>query len=283
MRIRNVILGFVTVVTAFSAFARGPSDQPDYANTTIEPPDAVSKAGFEQKLDAQLPLELVFKNEAGEDVRLGDYFGNKPVVLNLVYFNCPMLCNVILNGLTDTLKELPFVPGNEYEVVTVSFNHLESHELAAAKKLNYIENLDMENAADGWHFLTGTEENIKTLADTVGFTFSWDEEREEYAHASGIMIATPDGRLSHYFYGIMYEPRDVRLSLVDAADGKIGSPVDQLLLFCYHYDSATGTFGPAIMRMIQIGAALTLGAMALFLFVSLKQELRLRRRKQVAA
>jgi len=252
-------------------------EKPDYANTSDRVPDAIKKAGFEQKLNAQIPLDLVFKNEAGEDVKLGDYFGDKPVLLNLVYFNCPMLCTIILNGLTETLKEIPFTPGAEYEVVTVSFNHRENPELAAKKKAAYIEMLDRPVAAKGWHFLTGSEENIRILADTVGFTFSWVEEREEYAHASGIMVATPAGRLSHYFYGVMYEPRDLRLSLVEASSGKIGSPVDQLLLFCYHYDAATGAYSGAIMKMIQIGAALTLAGLSGFMFKSLRREFNSRR------
>lgn len=279
------IVAFAAVVAGgLVSHARTPFvEKPDYNNTTEKVPDAVSKAGFDQKLNAQIPLDLVFKNEAGEDVRLGDYFGDKPVLLNLVYFNCPMLCTVILNGLTETLKEIKFTPGTEYEVVTVSFNHRESPELASTKKSNYVEMLGRPEAARGWHFLTGDEENIKKLADTVGFKFSWDEEREEYAHASGIMVATPAGRLSHYFYGVMYEPRDVRLSLVEASAGKIGSPVDQLLLFCYHYDSATGTYSGAIMKMIQVGAVLTIASMFGFLFLSLRREFNARRRAEAVA
>jgi protein SCO1/2 len=256
--------------------------EPDYANTSANAPDAVTKAGFDQKLNAQLPLDLVFKNEAGEDVKLGDYFGDKPVLLNLVYFNCPMLCTVILNGLTETMKDIKFTPGSEYEVVTVSFNHRETPELASSKKASYLELLGRPEAAAGWHFLTGSEANIRKLADTVGFKFSWDAEREEYAHASGIMIATPDGRLSHYFYGVMYEPRDVRLSLVEASSGKIGSAVDQLLLFCYHYDAATGKYSGAIMTMIQIGAVLTIASMGGYMFYSLRREFNDRRQAQMA-
>lgn len=273
------LLAGVTVTFAQSVF----TEKPDYANASDRVPDAVSKAGFEQKLNAQVPLDLVFRNEQGEEVRLGDYFGKKPVLINLVYFNCPMLCTIILNGMTETLKDIAFTPGAEYEVLTVSFNHREKPELAAAKKDSYVELLGRPEAARGWHFLTGDEENIRKLADTVGFTFSWDEEREEYAHASGIMVATPEGRLSHYLYGVMYEPRDLRLALVEASNGKIGSPVDQLMLFCYHYDSATGTYGAAIMRLIQLGAALTLAALGGFMFVSLRREFHARRETHAVA
>jgi len=279
----GIVMTLAILAMGWSAFAQSPFEKPDYANTSDKVPDAVSKAGFEQKLNAQLPLDLVFKNEKGEDVRLGDYFGKKPVLINLVYFNCPMLCTIILNGLTETLKEVAFTPGSEYEIVTVSFNHRETPELAAKKKASYLELLGRPEAAEGWHFLTGSEENIRVLADTVGFTFSWDEEREEYAHASGIMVSTPAGRLSHYFYGVMYEPRDLRLSLVEASSGKIGSPVDQLMLFCYHYDAATGTYSAAIMRLIQIGAVMTLAALGAFMFKSLRRELQSRRIEQPAA
>lgn len=276
------VIGLMTIfaVPAIDSvsYARTPFvEKPDYNNTSTTVPDAVSKAGFEQKLNSQIPLDLMFKNEAGEDVRLGDYFGKKPVLINLVYFNCPMLCTVILNGLTETMKDITFTPGAEYEVVTVSFNHREIPELAAAKKKSYLEMLGRPEAASGWHFLTGSEENIKKLTDAVGFTFSWDAEREEYAHASGIMVATPEGLLSHYFYGVMYQPRDVRLALVEASKGKIGSPVDKLLLFCYHYDSATGTYSAAIMKMVQVGGAFTLALLGGFMFVSLRREFQARR------
>jgi len=281
----------IVLMTAFAVLAGGTlshakmpfQDKPDYANTTATVPDAVSKAGFEQKLNSQIPLDLIFKNEAGEEVRLGDYFGKKPVLINLVYFNCPMLCTVVLNGLTETMKDISFTPGNEYEVVTVSFNHLETPDLAAKKKASYLELLEKPEAEKGWHFLTGSEENIKKLTDAVGFTFAWDAEREEYAHASGIIVSTPEGLLSHYFYGVMYQPRDVRLALVEASKGNIGSPVDKMMLFCYKYDSATGTYSAAIMKLLQFASAITLSLLGGFLYLSLRREFRARRLNPVVA
>jgi protein SCO1 len=281
----------IVLITALAVVAGGPlslakapfTEKADYANTTVTVPVAVSKAGFEQKLNSQIPLDLVFKNEAGEEVRLGDYFGKKPVLLNLVYFNCPMLCTVVLNGLTETMKDIPFTPGNEYEVLTISFNHLETPELAAAKKTSYLALLEKPEADKGWHFLTGNEENIKKLTDAVGFTFNWDAQREEYAHASGIIVSTPEGLLSHYFYGVMYQPRDVRLALVEASKGNIGSPVDKMMLFCYKYDSATGTYSAAIMKLLQVASAITLSLLGGFLYLSLRREFRARRLNPVVA
>ncbi len=265
-----------SVMGLSQAHARLSTQNPDYENTTRELPDAVSRAGFEQKLDAQIPLDLTFRDEAGNEVRLGDYFGDKPVMLALVYFQCPMLCNVIMNGMMDVMKDIKFKPGTDYEIVTVSFNHLEGPELAAAKKETYLANLGMEGADKGWHFLTGDEASIAKLAETVGFTFSWVEETEEYAHASGIMIATPEGHLSHYFFGVVFNPKDVRLGLVDASQGRIGSPVDQLLLFCYHYDPASGAYSAAIMKIIQIACMVTVGLIGGFMGLSLWLEKRRR-------
>lgn len=247
---------------------------PDYS--TMGPaPDAMQRAGFEQKLDSQIPLDLVFRDEAGNPVKLGDFFTDKPVVLTLAYFNCPMLCSVILNSTIDTLKDISLFPGKDYEIITVSFNHEEGPELAAAKKANYIETFNKPGAAEGWHFLTGDEANIKTLCDSVGFTFAWDEERQEYAHASGLMLATPSGRLSHYFFGVVFDPKDVRLGLVDASEGKIGTPLDKAkLLFCYQYDASLGAYTPAVFRVIQMGGVLTIAALALFITLAVSHELK---------
>lgn len=267
-----LIAGFVSAGTVE---ARGPLESPDYKNVVGPLPEPVSRAGFEQKLDAQLPLDLLLKDETGRDVRLGDYFNRgKPVLLSLVYFQCPMLCTFVLNGLSDAIKGTDLVPGRDFEVITVSFNHLETPELAAAKKEAYLSHLDIQDAGMGWHFLTGSEESVAMLASTVGFSFSWVEEQQEYAHASGIMVATPEGRLSHYFYGVVYEPRDVRLALVDSSAGKIGSPVDKILLFCFHYDPATGSYSAAVMRFIQIGGFLTVACLGGFVMVALRSDTR---------
>lgn len=265
-------IAFALAADAALAQARF-TEKPDYSRTIREQPDAMKRAGFEQRHNTQLPLDTVLRNEQGESITLGSLFDDRPVLLNFVYFNCPMLCNVILNSLCDTLKDIPFEPGVDYQIITVSFDHTETHELAAAKKKNYLDYLGKPEAAAGWHFLTGDEAAVKALTEAAGFTFAWDEQRQEYAHASGIMLATPQGRLSHYFFGVLYEPRDVRLGLVDASAGKIGSPLDRVqLLFCYHYDPAMGTYSLAVFKLLKVGGILTILALGLFMALSLAQE-----------
>jgi len=226
---------------------------------------------IEQKLNQQLPLELVFRDESGQLVKLGQYFGQKPVVLALVYYDCPMLCTQVLNGMVTSFRVLPFQIGKEFDVVTVSFDPRESPALAAAKKKTYTGYLPQAiqaNANTGWHFLTGDEASIKQLTDAVGFRYYYDEATKQFAHASAIMLATPQGKLSRYYYGIDYSARDLRLGLIESAQNKIGSPVDQLLLYCYHYDPATGKYGAVVMNMIRLGGIVTIIAiitMLLFL------------------
>jgi protein SCO1/2 len=221
--------------------------------------------GIDQKLNQQLPLELIFRDENGTPVKLNQYFGKKPVVLSLVYYNCPMLCTQILNGMITTFRVLPFKIGSEFDVVTVSFDPRETAALAAAKKKTYIEYLPRESqagAANGWHFLTGDESTIRQLAGAVGFRYHFDDVTNQYAHASAIMVTNPQGKLSHYFYGIEYSARDLRLALIESAENKIGSPVDQLLLYCYHYDPATGKYGAVVMNMVRLGGVITLVGIA---------------------
>lgn len=245
----------------------------------VEPvrPEILNRAGFDQKLNAQIPLDLEFRDEQGQTVKLGDYFGQKPVLLNLVYFNCPMLCTLVLNGVVDAARQVSFMPGQDYEILTISFNAEEGPELAQGKKQAYLKDLNRPGAEQGWHFLTGDEAAIKALTETVGFKYAWDEKRKEFAHASGIMVVTPSGRLSHYLYGVVYAPRDYRLALVEASSGRIGNPVDQLMLFCYHYDPVAGKFSTAVMSLVRVGCLATIGAMALFLFVMFRREAGARR------
>ncbi|MGH9971250.1 MAG: SCO family protein [Pyrinomonadaceae bacterium] len=233
-------------------------------------PKALREVSIEQKLDAQLPLDLVFHNEQGEAVRLGDYFGKKPVVLSLVYYQCPMLCTQVLNGMVSAFKVLSFKAGEEFDVVTVSFDPRETPTLAAAKKKTYVGYLPEAKrgpAANGWHFLTGDSESIKRLTDAVGFHYHFDEATNQFAHASAIMVSTPEGKLARYFYGIEYSPKDLRLGLIEASENKIGSPVDQLLLYCYHYDPATGKYGAVVMNMIRVGGIATLIVMVAGFFL----------------
>jgi protein SCO1/2 len=204
----------------------------------------------------------VFQDETGSPVRLSDYFGKKPVVLTLVYYNCPMLCNQVLNGLTSALDVVSFNIGKEFNVVTVSFDPRETSQLAGSKKQTYIEWYKRAGAAEGWHFLTGDRASIEKLTDAVGFHYKFDQSTDQFIHASGIMIATPQGKLARYFYGIEYAPKDLRLGLIEASDNKIGNPVDRLLLYCYHYDPASGKYGAVAMNILRLAGIATLAGIA---------------------
>lgn len=237
-------------------------------------PTALRNVGIVQKLNNQLPLELTFRDEAGQTVRLGQYFRSKPVILALVYYECPMLCNMTLNGLVKSLHAIALNPAEDFEMVAVSINPKETPQLAMAKKETYLEKYQRTHAIDGIHFLTGQEQNIKQLADAAGFEYSYDPIAKQYAHAAGIMVATPEGRLSRYFYGIEFPSRDLRLGLVEASHNKIGSPVDQVALFCYHYDPVTGKYGLMITRLLQLLGSATALALGAFVFISLRRERR---------
>jgi protein SCO1 len=255
-----------SLLTAYAQFSQTQGNSPLYSSRPYEArapsglPKALNGVGIDQKLNEQLPLDLVFRNEKGESVKLGDYFGKKPVVLSLVYYSCPMLCTQVLNGMVSAFKVMAFKPGQEFEVVTVSFDPRETPALATAKKntyVNYLPEAERSKAAGGWHFLTGDEPSIKRLTDSVGFRYHFDDATNQFAHASAIYVATPQGKLARYFYGIEYAPRDLRLGLIEAAENKIGSPVDQLMLYCFHYDPATGKYGAAVMNMIRAGGIAT--------------------------
>jgi protein SCO1/2 len=228
----------------------------------------LDEVGIDQKLNEQLPLDLSFRNEKGETVKLGQYFGKKPVVMALVYYECPMLCNQMLNGMISAFRVMAFKPGEEFDVVTVSFDPRETPANAAAKKKTYIDYLPeakRASAANGWHFLTGDAANIDAITKAIGFRYNFDEATNQFAHASAIYVATPHGRLARYFYGIEYAPRDLRLGLIEASENKIGSPMDQLMLYCYHYDPATGRYGAAVINLIRAGGVVTLIAIAALL------------------
>ncbi len=230
--------------------------------------------GLDQRLDSQLPLDLTFSDESGKQVQLRDYFGKKPVILSLAYYDCPMLCTLVINGLIRTLRTLSFSAGNEFTVLTVSFNPTDTARMAAMKKQTSLQSYNRKGADAGWHFLTGDEATIQQLTQAVGFRYRYDTERKEYAHASGIIILTPDGRISRYFYGVEYAPRDVRFGLIEAAGGKIGSPVDQLLLLCYHYDPVTGKYGVLITRSLRLAGAATVLGIGGFIVLSLRRDRR---------
>jgi protein SCO1 len=255
--------------------------QPSYTmqDSNLRPvlPGALEGVGIDQNLDAQVPLNLMFRDEAGRTLPLSTYFQNKkPVILTLVYYECPMLCTQILNGLESSLKVLSFNPGRDFEVVSVSIDPTDSPELAASKKQMLLKRYNRPNTANGWHLLTGDETSVRALADAVGFHYRYDPQTHQYAHASAIMILTPEGRVSRYFYGVEYAPRDVRLGLVEASRNKIGGPADQILLFCYHYDPATGKYGAMVMRIVRLaGAGFVLAGSAL-LFLLFRRERNLR-------
>jgi protein SCO1/2 len=230
----------------------------------------LKQVGIDQKLGESLPLDAVFKNEDGEAVKLGDYFNKgRPVILAFVYYECPMLCNEVLNGLTGSLKGISLDAGKDFDVLAISFDKRENEKpgLAKNKKASYVERYGREGTENGWHFLTGDEAAIDAATKAAGFSFHGDERTEQFAHAGGIMIVTPDGRLSRYFYGIDYAPKDLKFGVMESAEEKIGNPAERLLLYCYHYDPETGTYGFAVMRAVRIGGIVTLIGMAAMGFV----------------
>lgn len=244
--------------------------RPEAGNPSTGLPAALQEVRIEQKLDHQLPLDLVFRDESGQEVKLGKYFGRKPIVLAFVYYDCPMLCTQILNAMITSFRVLPFQVGKEFDVVTVSFDPRESSALASAKKKVYVDYLPEKmraGAREGWHFLTGDQESIQKLTEAAGFHYRYDEATKQFAHASAIMLVTEQGKLARYFYGVDYPARDLRLGLIETADNKIGSPVDQLLLYCYHYDPATGKYGAAVMRVMRVAGVLTLLGIIAMLFL----------------
>ncbi len=267
-----VLVGSVAAPWAVVLGAQSPLPQQEPGEPAKSKPGLLAKIGIDQRLNHQLPLDLPFVDENGKDVRLGDYFGKRPVLLALVYYECPMLCTQVLNGVTGALKVLNFDVGKQFDVVAVSINPKEGPGLASQKKQAYVERYGRPQTADGWHFLTGREENIRTLAAAVGFRYAYDEEIKQYAHGAGVELLTPKGVIARYFYGIEYSPRDLRLGIIEASEEKIGSPIDSVLLLCYHYDPATGKYGAKILTMVRIGAVATMIAFAVFLFVSLRRE-----------
>jgi protein SCO1/2 len=235
-------------------------------------PGVLREIGFDQNLDRQVPYDIPFADEQGHPVRLGDYFGTRPVVLAFVYYGCPLLCTQVLNALASALDVLSLQPGTDFEVVTISFDPREKPELAAAKKDLSLKRYQRAGAAGAWHFLTGDQPAIARATEAAGFRFVWDDGLKQFAHPTGIIVLTPDGRVARYLFGIEYGPRDLRLAIVDASAGKVGTPVDSFLLYCYHYDPMTGRYGLVIMRTIRVAGAATVLALGLFVAVMLRRE-----------
>ncbi len=222
-------------------------------------PPILKEVGIDQRLNEVVPLDAVFKDDQGREVRLGEYFKGKPVVLALVYYSCPRLCNQILIGTLTSVRQVSFNAGEDYQIVAISFDSRETPELAAAAKQTYVKAYDRPSANAGWHFLTGDDANIKRVTDAVGFRYKWDEKTNQFAHASGIFVATPEGKLARYFYGIEYPRHWMRLALVEASQNHIGSAVDTLMLYCYHYDPATGKYGASVMNGMKVAGVITVG------------------------
>jgi protein SCO1 len=247
----------VAVLLVSGGIARGQTVPSNIGVNSTTMPAQLQNVGFDPQLNAQIPLDLPFVDENGANVQLRDYFKQKPVVLAFVYYGCPMLCNQVEQGVVGALRMLSFTPGRDYEVVFVSFDSRESPDMAAQKKKSALEHFRRPETAPGWHFLTGTKESIDAATKAANFRYSFDTKTNLFAHASGIMLLTPDGRISRYFYGVEYPGRDMRLGLVDASAGKIGTPIDRVLLFCYQYDPSSATYSASILKIIRLGGILT--------------------------
>jgi protein SCO1/2 len=237
-------------------------------------PPGLVNVGFEPPLNGQLPLDLAFRDETGRGVQLREYFGQKPVVLAFVYYNCPMLCDQVQQGVVGALRMLSFNPGRDYEVVFISFDSRETPELAAEKKKKSLAHFRRPDTGSGWHFLTGPKESIEAAAKAANFRFTFDAKSNLFAHASGVLILTPDGRISRYFYGVEYPGRDMRLGLVDSSAGKIGTPIDHVLLYCYHYDPSAAVYSASILKIVRLGGILTILSLVGGIWISRRREAR---------
>ncbi len=276
-----VSLAVAAVSLAFAAPAHaqmggaptaGYKREPGMASSSVPAP--LREIGFDQNLDQRIPLDTPFRDESGRGVRIGDYFGRRPVVLLFAYYDCPMLCTQVINGLASALDVLSLRPGEDFEIVTVSFDPHDTPATATAKKAGYIARYKQPGAAAAWHFLTGDQPAIDRLTKAAGFRYVWDQETKQFAHPTGIIVLTPDGRLARYLFGIEYGPRDLRFGIVDASAGRVGGIVDSLLLYCYHYDPTTGRYGLVIMRAIRLAGAATVLALVTFIVLAVRHEKR---------
>ena len=246
---------------------------PAFAQTSTTPPELPGKVSITQKLNNQIPLDLMFRDETGNIVRLRDYFNHgRPVLLNCMYYRCPMLCSTVMEGISSVLTELKFNVGEEFDVITVSIDPRDMPEQAMQKKEKYVKRYGRLNAAGGWHFLTGADPSIKQLANAVGFEYAYDPKTDNFAHGTLLTVLTPEGKLSRYFYGFEYNPRDLRLGIVEASAGKVGKATDQILLLCYHYDPSTGKYSRSAMTFVRAGGVATMMTLAGFIFVLLRKE-----------
>ncbi len=236
------------------------------------PPPILREVSIAQRLNEPIPPEIIFRDENGQTVHLGDYFGTKPIVLSLVYFDCPALCTEVLNGELRTMKAISLDLGKDFDAITVSFEPKDTPELAKAKRDVYAGQYGRPGARENWHFLTGDQPSIDALTQAVGFHYAYDSASRQYAHAAAILVLTPHGRIARYFYGVQYPGRDVRLGLVEASEGKIGTPTDHALLYCYQYDPATGKYGLMVMNVVRAAGVLTVLVLGIFMFVMFRRE-----------
>jgi protein SCO1/2 len=248
--------------------------QPQTGVPSSQMPGELQNVEFAQRLGDQLPLDLVFRDEDGREVPLRQYFSRRPVVLAFVYYECTMLCSQVLNGVTSALVALDETAGRDFEVVAVSFDPRDTPVAATAKRKAYVDRYNRDGSERGFHFLTGTEASVRALADAAGFKYAWDEKTQQFAHASGFVVATPQGVLSRYFFGIEYAPRDLKFALIESSAGRVGTLIDQVLLYCYHYDPKTGSYSFVAMKAVQLGGALTLVALVGFVVVALRRDMR---------
>jgi protein SCO1 len=282
-RHRSVVIILICAAAMFAATTSASAQMtgapvPGYKREAGTPasvlPAPLREIGFDQNLDRQIPLDAPFMDDRGRSVRLGNYFGTKPVVLVFVYYDCPMLCMQVVNSLASSLGTMSLEAGRDFEVVAVSFDPREKAPLAAAKKAMALERYSRPGTENGWHFLTGDQSSIESATTAAGFRFVWDEQLKQFAHPTGVIVLTPEGRVARYLFGIDYGPRDLRLAIVDASAGKIGSAIDSFLLYCYHYDPMTGRYGLVIMRVMRVAAAATVLALGLFVGIMLRRERR---------
>ena len=257
---------FLALVFVFSLFWVSPLFAHD------DRPVALRNVDLEQKLGAQVPLDVEFRDEAGRTVTLKDYFGRRPLILSLVYYSCQDLCPLTLDGLVRGMRPLSFNIGDQFDVLTVSFDPRDTSALAAAKKNNFVKQYSRPGAEKGWNFLTGDETAIRRLTEAVGFRYNYESETGRFGHATGIMLLTPDGKIARYFYGIEFSPRDLRLGLIEASAKKIASPIDQLLLFCYHYDPATGKYSLLVTNLVRLAGIATVLVLVIFIAVMLRRD-----------
>jgi protein SCO1/2 len=237
---------------------------------SVRPP-GLKNVGIRQNLNQPIPPDLVFQDDRGQSVRLGDYFGQKPIILSLVYYRCPMLCGEVLSGLEHSLRMMKFDVGREFDVVTVSFDPAETPEMAARKKAEFLRRYDRPVADRGWHFLVGRQDAIDRLTQAAGFQYEYDPKTRQFAHATAIVLLTPEGRIAQYYYGVEYPPKDLRLGLVEAGKGRIGSVVDQLLLYCYHYDPEKGKYSATVLRVLRLAAVATMLCLGTFIVLMIRR------------